>query len=179
MIYGGRLIIYNLKLTKMDLLTAIIGFGALAVCILPLVYFQMAEKKKRNKFLNDFLLSAAEQKVVVTQHEVWGHYYGLGLDARANKLAYLKRWEAKEERIVIDLSEVEKCRVININRTVNDNKIIEQIGLAFSFRNPGLSEKILEFYNKEESMSLNDELLLVEKWAAICSARLQATKKAA
>ena len=163
----------------MDLLTAIIGFGALAVCILPLVYFQMAEKKKRNKFLYDFLVSAAEQKLVVTQHEVWGNYSGLGLDTHANKLFFLKRWADKEEKMIIDLSEVEKCRLVNVNRTVNDNKIIDRIELAFTFRNPGKPEKTLQFYNKEESMSLNDELLLVEKWVGICNTRLLSSKKAA
>lgn len=162
----------------MDLLTAIIGFGAIAACILPLIYFQMAEKKKRNKFLNDFLNSAAEQQVVVTQHEVWGHYYGLGLDVKANKLFYLKRWEGREEKAIIDLSNVERCRVNNVNRIVNDNKIIDRIDLVFNCGQQGTVTKALQFYNKEESMSLNEELMLVEKWASLCNARLSPPKKA-
>lgn len=61
-----------------------------------------------------------------------------------------------------------------MNRTVNDSLIIDRLALKFSFRNSKLSDQVLEFYNKEETMAVNDEVQLSEKWKAMINAHIEA-----
>lgn len=161
----------------MDLRSAIIALVLLALFIGPLFYYRMAQKKKRNNFFKELTKLAEQEKVNFSQHDVWGLYYGLGLDNSTHKLFYFKKRDGREKKVLIDLNEVEKCRVNNINRTVNDTRVIDRLELVFIYRNARLPEVILEFYDNEESMSLNDELHLTEKWKTIINSSLKAEKE--
>lgn len=157
----------------MDLGSVVIALVLLAFLIVPFIYYSGVQKKKRNIFLKEVIELAEQQKINFSQYEVWGQYYGLGIDNSTNKLFYYKKKGDKELKVLIDLSEVEKCRVNNINRTIKDTRIIDQLELVFRYRNAKLPEMTLEFYNNEESMSLNDELQLTEKWATIVNSNLK------
>lgn len=157
----------------MDLDSAIIALVLLTLFIGPLAYYLVAQKKKRNIFLKEFIALAEQQKVKFSQLDVWGLYYGLGLDNSTNRIFYFKKRDGKENMVLIALSEVEKCHVNNINRTVNDTKVIDRLELVFKYRNAKFPDLSLEFYDNEESMSLNDELHLTEKWKAIINSSLK------
>ncbi|WP_017730776.1 PH domain-containing protein [Nafulsella turpanensis] len=157
----------------MDLGSVIIALVLLALCIVPFIYYSGVQKKKKKNFSKELINLAEQQNVKFSQYEVWSHYYGIGIDTSTNRLFYFKKREDKEQKAFIDLSEVEKCRVNNVNRMVNDNKIIDRLELVFKFRDSKMPEKALEFYNKEESMSLHEELQLSEKWANIINSNLK------
>lgn len=163
----------------MDLTSAIIGLCAIACFVVPVVYIQYAQKKKKKEFLANFLNLAGRQHINITQHEQWNQYYAIGLDGGTNKLFYLKKKDGQEQTALIDLNEVETCSVVNKQRKVHEDIIIERLDLAFKYRNPKAGEKVLEFYDKEVSMALNEELKLVEKWKNIINARTVSFKKAA
>ncbi len=158
----------------MDLGSAIFGIFTLACFIVPVIYLQSKKSKEKKEVLKIFKALAQQQGLIISAHDFWNHCYAIGLDSEQNKLFYFKNQDGREQNVVIDLTEVEKCSVVNVNRMVNDNKIIDRLGLSFAFRNPKLPEKILEFYTKEEGMPVNDEFQLSEKWKAIVDARLQA-----
>lgn len=163
----------------MDLTSAIIGLCALACFVVPVVYIQKAQKSRKREFLARFLQLAGQQQLTITQHELWNQYYGIGLDTGANKIFYLKRKDGKEETILIDMAELEACKMVNKQRKIQTDIIIDRLELAFKYRNPKLPEIALEFYDKEVSMTLNEELRLTEKWKSIISARTVTFKKAA
>lgn len=163
----------------MDLTSIIIGIFAMAFFIVPIVYIQSAQKKKRKAFLKNFLILAEQQQLSITQHELWNQYYALGLDANSNKLLYLKKRNDEEQKVLIDLAEVENCSVLNTKRTIGDNIIIDRLALVFRFRNPKRSPQTIEFYDREVSLSLNEELKLSEKWKDLINARLSNFRKTA
>lgn len=161
----------------MDLGSAIFGIFALACFIVPVIYLQRAKKKERTKFLKGFTDLAEQQQLSISEHDFWNHCFAIGIDTSKNKLFYLKKQKETEQKFLIDLSEVEYCRVNNINRSVNQDKIIERLELVFTFRNSKLPQKALEFYNKDETMALHDELQLIEKWKTNINSRLEVKRK--
>ena len=100
-------------------------------------------------------------------HDCWNHSYAIGLDPVKNKLFYLKKREGEKQQALIDLGEVEQCRFINANRTVNASRVIARLSLEFAFLKSGLPVENLEFYKKEENIAVYDELQLAEKWKDI------------
>lgn len=162
-----------------DLPTLSIGLGLVALTILPMLYFYLAQKKRRAAFLNSFLFRAQQQQVQVTQHDVWGNYAAIGLDSQANKIYYLKKKDTQEQQAVINLAEVEKCSVTHLKRVQNEDQVIDKLELCFTFRTAKSSDITLEFYSKDEAMTLNGELQLVEKWKGLITARLSPAKKLA
>jgi hypothetical protein len=156
----------------MDLGSAIFGLMALACFIVPVIYLQRRSSQERKKFLKEFIQAAEQQQLSISVHDFWNHGYAIGIDTNKHKLFYLVSKEGINQKQIIDLCEAEKCSLINMNRMVNDSKVIDRLALKFSFRNSKLPEKALEFYNKEETMAVNEEFQLAEKWVAIINAHL-------
>lgn len=163
----------------MDLTTSLIGLGLVALCIVPVLYFHFAQKAKRNQFIAEFMNLASQHQVKITQHEVWSHFCAIGLDTSANKLFYYKKRGDNVQQLLINLSEVEKCSLINLKKMQNEDEVIDRLALAFSYRNPRAAEKTLDFFSKEDYLALNGELQLVEKWKTIVNAQLDTKKKLA
>lgn len=161
----------------MEVGEVIFGLLALACFIVPVVYIQRRGRQEKKKFLKEFLQLAQQQELNLTTHDFWNHSYAIGLDPLKNKLFYLKKREGEEQQVVIDLAEIEKCRFINANRTVNGSRVIDRLALGFGFLNSGLPEKNLEFYTKEESMAVHDELALAEKWQELINSHLSGRRK--
>ncbi|GAB3196254.1 hypothetical protein ABID22_002830 [Pontibacter aydingkolensis] len=160
----------------MDLETLIIGAISLAVFIVPIILIQSKQKAKKNKLLSEFLASGEQQQLRITQYDFWNQCYGIGLDEVQQKLFYANKCAGKEQQLVINLAEVSKCRLVSEKREVNGNVVFDLIGLHISFRNPKLPDQHLEFYNKEISLSLMDELQLAEKWNALSNKLISGAK---
>ncbi|WP_152425248.1 hypothetical protein [Nafulsella turpanensis] len=159
----------------MDLGSIIFGLFTLACFVVPVFYLQKLKKKEKKKFLKNFLDVAAQNGLVISQSDYWRHSYAIGIDSKANRLFYLKKRQGVEQKTVINLSEVVNCRLMNMSRKVNDSLVVDHVGLNLTFRNASMPEQTLEFYNKEESMGIDDELQLCEKWKAITDSLLQVT----
>lgn len=157
----------------MDLESFIIGLISLALFIVPIMLIQRKQRQQKKKFLENFMNLAEQKQLKITEYDFWNHCFAIGIDKGQNKLFYLKKQNEGEQTALINLSEVAACRVINMNREVNGDRVIDFIELRFTFRNPGIPEQALEFYNKEKSLSLNEELLIAEKWKAIANTSLQ------
>ena len=156
----------------MDLGSVIFGIISLACFIVPIIYLQGKKNKEKKEFLKYFMKLAEQQQLIITEHDFWNHSYAIGIDTQKNKLFYLKKQEGKDQQVLIDLREVERCTIHNSNRTVNNNKIIDSIDLCFTFRNKK-PQKTLSFYNREESLSVNEEHQFSEKWNTLINSRLK------
>jgi hypothetical protein len=153
----------------MDLATLIIGLLSVAVFIVPVLYIQRKQKGNSGKLLAAFMAAGAQQGLRITKHERWNEQFAIGLDETQHKLFYMNKQALTPQQVVVDLAEVKNCAVVNMSRDVNGSRIIDLIGLRFSFHNTKWPEQLLEFYNKEESMLLSGELQLAEKWRVIVS----------
>jgi hypothetical protein len=159
----------------MDLETIIIGILSLTFFIVPIVLIQRNNKKKKGMLLQDFRQLAGQQQLSISQHDSWDTIYTIGIDSDQKKLLYTRKREGKDQEIVIDLAEVSQCRVNNLSRETNGNKVIDRIELAFLPRHAKQPEQTLEFYSREESLNLSEELKLSEKWHAIVNSHLAAS----
>ncbi|WP_162055025.1 hypothetical protein [Pontibacter pamirensis] len=157
----------------MDITSVIIGLISLALFAVPVMLIQRKQKQQKQKQLQHFLDIAQQQQLTITQHDLWNHHFAIGIDTEQSILLFLKKRAEGEGMLLLHLSEVAACRVNNVNREVAGNRVIDLIELRFTFQVSGLREQAVEFYNREESMSLNEELLLAEKWRDIVSTHLQ------
>jgi len=152
----------------MDLASSFIGLGFVLAIIIPIVWSAMAAKSKKKKSLNNFLELAEQHQLKITLSDVWNDTNFIGLDGEAKKLFYLNKQESDEQSVLINLSDIESCKVINIGRTVKtDNgssKVIDRLELRFTYSNPKIPEKTIEFYHVDRNAAFGGELLLIEKW---------------
>lgn len=164
----------------MDKGSAIIVLVIVALIALPFIFHNLYKKKKDMKFLRDFISLAEKEKIVISQKELWNNCYAIGIDNDSKKIIYAIKQKEKVEGTLIDLSEVEKCRIANINRTTKSqdgkNNISDRLELIFTFRKSDIPEMVLEFYDSKEFMSTDKELSLIENWLQIINTNLKSSK---
>ncbi|MHC2992270.1 hypothetical protein OB13_11965 [Pontibacter sp. HJ8] len=122
--------------------------------------------------LQDFRQVAGQHQLNISQYDTWDTIYTIGIAPDQHKLLYTRKQEGKDQEIVIDLTELSQCRVNNLSTETNGNRIIDRIELAFIPRHSKHAEQTLEFYNREESLNLSQELKLAGKWQTIVAAQL-------
>jgi hypothetical protein len=164
--------------TKMNIHSVIIEFlGLAAMIVLPFLLHHLYKKNKELKFFKKFKALAEREKMVISQEEMWKEGYMIGIDNSSKKLLYINKLKDEEQKVLIDLSEVEACRIANISRNVkteDGNKtVIDRLDLVFSFRNQDMPEKVLEFYDSNEFMTPDGEFPLIEKWQKIINSNLR------
>jgi len=151
----------------------IIGIVLVLLFVVPIYFLSRKSSNKDKKMLAYFKNQAEQNGLNVSQTEIWNNSYYIGIDQEAGKLFYLKKIEENEEKVLIGLREIEKCRVDNIFRTIKEGKystnITDRIDLKIKLNNSNGSEKTIEFYNAHGTghLILSDQLHLAEKWAKI------------
>lgn len=164
----------------MDKGSAIIVLVIVALIVLPFIFHNLYKKMKDMKFLRDFRNLAEKEKIVITQKELWNNCYAIGIDNDSKKIIYAIKQKEKVEGTLIDLSEVEKCRIAHINRTTKSqdgkNNISDRLELIFTFRKSDIPEMVLEFYDSKEFMPTDKELSLIENWLQIINTNLKSSK---
>lgn len=116
---------------------AVFGLAALACFIVPVIYLQRRNWLEKKKFLKEFLQLAGQQQLTISAHDFWNHTFAIGIGTTNDKLFFLKKQGDVDYKVLIDLSEVEKCTLLNINRNVNDSVIIDCLALGFT-KDPGI-----------------------------------------
>ena len=155
----------------------LIGSVALVAMVAPVMYIHKTRKNKETSFISRFNELAMQNNVNIAQPETWNIHYAMGLDAAANKILYLKKNENQENMVVIDLRQVERCRVANKTHQVKSNgkniAVTDSLHLAFILKDKSKADKTVEFYNGDESLCLRGELPLVEKWCDLINQQLK------
>ncbi|WP_439882742.1 hypothetical protein ACSX1A_06135 [Pontibacter sp. MBLB2868] len=155
----------------MDLQTLLIGLGVLMFAIAPIFYFQRKHRNEQNETRIHLDRLGRAQGLSFSVYEFWGSGYAIGLDTSKKVLCYVDSVANEEKPTFINLAEVEKCTVINEHRTINDNRVIEQIKLDFTLKNSRTHQSLL-FYDREANLNFTNELVLAEKWKATVNARV-------
>lgn len=140
-------------------------------CVIPIVLINSSKKKKEKLFLQALFNLAEKSNCKISAHDLWKGT-GIGIDKEARKLFFIRKAANDEEAKEIDLSEIQKCRVVNTNRTVKYNEstqtVVDRLELAFSNKDKNIPEVIFEFYNsKYDNPTLHTELQLAGKWLEI------------
>jgi len=134
---------------------------------------------KKMKFLKDFTQLSEREKLTFSEKEIWENCYAIGIDSGSKKLLYYNSREGKGTGTLIDLSEVESCRLVITDRHIkgqnSSNNYSNRIELVLSLTNSKKSEKVLEFYNNAEFMPDTDEISKVEYWLNINNSNLKSS----
>ncbi|WP_234570609.1 hypothetical protein [Rhodohalobacter sp. 614A] len=161
---------------KVDLPSVIISFFALATFFVPITWYHISEKakvKKLTEILNQF---ANEKNISLTNHEIWGDFYAFGIDEKSKKLLYVKANKDNEEKIFVDLSEIDNCKVVNGSKNIRGAKgnvsFTNNIRLQLHYKTSGKASEFLEIYDGENGKSLTSEISIANKWSRKISSLL-------
>lgn len=152
----------------MDTSSTLIGLVILAVFILPIILLHSSRKKRERKQLELFDQYVSSKGLSLKQRELWNHY-AIGMDVERNQLFYSKHHLDDNREQIVPLAEVALCEITRemIRPTSNsseDDLVLDRLELSLRFKESGRQNLRLEFYNREESTGLSDELELTEKW---------------
>jgi hypothetical protein len=165
----------------MDKEVTIIMLGIIAVIILPFLLFYFFKKRREIKFLKHFRNLAQQEKLIISQKEFWDHSYAIAIDTNLNKIIYAKRLRDETAGTIIDLADVEKCRIVSTDKTQKSlngkDPQTDRLDLVFTFRNSDMPEKVLEFYENTEFMPNTEDRFNIEKWYNIINSNLKETNK--
>jgi hypothetical protein len=165
----------------MDTGSAFIILGIVAIIVLPFIFHSLYKKRKDMKFMKNFISLAEKEKIAISQKELWNSCYIIGIDNDSKKLLYINKRKEGAQEILIDLTEVENCRIASVNKTLkgqsgNRNKS-DRLDLVFTFRKSDIPEKSLEFYDSTEFMPTDKENSIIENWLNIINSNLPGSRK--
>lgn len=164
----------------MDKSSTIIALGLVVLTALPFIIYNLYKKMKKMKFLKDFINMSEKAKLKFSQKELWNNCYAIGIDSDSKKLFYFNKQENREDGSLIDLSEVERCRLVTTDRHVkiqnSKNNQTNKLELAFTYKSSTVPEKALEFYKNAEFMPTTDDFAHAENWLSIINSNLKTSQ---
>ncbi len=147
----------------MDIGTSIIGGIIVLICILPFVLFYVKKQKQQQKIIHNLSNIAKMNNASIETNEIWNHS-AIGFDATNKMLFFSKKATDMDSFETLNLAEVQKSSIVKIQ---NKNQAIHRLELKFEFNDHNKHDKSIEFYDQNETLSLVNELELIEKWNAI------------
>ena len=146
------------------------------IFVLPTVWIYISSLKKEKQLRNKLFNLAATSSCAISEFDFWKNS-AIGLDKNRHRIFYIRDLKSEEFKKEVDLSEIQKCRVINASRSMHSKNgnytAVDRIELIFTYRDKNKPEVGLEFYNTtHDSLSLAGEVQLVEKWSEIVDKEL-------
>lgn len=144
--------------------------------VLPIVLLNSKKKNKEKQFIKTLFDLAEKNNCKISEHNLWNNTL-IGIDKETRKLFFIRKTDNNLTTNEIDLSEIQKCRIVKSNRIVNnkdsENNVVDKLELSFAFRDTKKSETILEFYNtNRDNLTVYRELQLIEKWSELVNATI-------
>jgi hypothetical protein len=166
--------------TMFDTGAAIIVLAIVAIIALPFIFINLYKKQRDLNFIKEFSNMAEKENIVISKREILNNCYAIGIDNHSGKLLYINKRNDEAENVIIELSEVDKCRIANINKTFKTqdgkNNLSDRIELIFTFSRSDIPEKALEFYYSKEFMPTEKEQSHAENWLQIINSNLKVNK---
>ena len=147
----------------MDSTSATIGIILVLICVLPFILFSVNNNKKRKRRIQNLIQKAKENNATIQEKDDWNQSI-IGIDKANKMLFFSKKSEEFDKFISINISELQKCQ---IERTENNQKVLEKLELELSFATKPTI--VLEFFNKDETRLLVNEIELIQKWQKLLS----------
>jgi len=149
----------------------IFGSVILIIIVLAVVFLDSKKKKEKKKFLQTLSDLAERSNCKISEHDQWNNTL-IGIDKDAHKLFFIRETAGNAISNVIDLSGIQKCRVINSSRMVTNkdssHNVIDKLELVLASPDTKNADTVLEFYNtNRDNLFLNGELQLAEKWSTM------------
>lgn len=161
--------------------TLIIGLAVILAIAIPLTLLSVKNSKKRKAFMQKLTDFAKKNNCVISESDHWNTTL-IGIDKTAGKLFYIKSRPDVQIEKAISLDEIQKCRIVNTSRTVKaqdqSSTVIDKLELAFTHLDKNKADVTVEFYNNAyDGLTLNNELMTLEKWHDLINAVLMERAK--
>lgn len=154
----------------MDTPTTIIGAVVLLACIVPLVMAHNNTKKKEKKLYTLLAGYAQTASCKISQYDTWLTNI-IGIDNDTKTVFFVKQENDINLSQTVKLEDVKSCHVRGTENIANIDDA-SRLELVFVHKNQNEGETVIEFYNRDASIQLNDELQLIKKWEAIVNKHL-------
>ena len=146
------------------------------IFVVPSLWIYISSLRKEKQLKNKLFQLAATNSCAISEFDFWKNS-AIGLDKDKHRIFYVRDIKSEEYKKEVDLSEIQKCRVINASRSMHNKNgnytAVDRLELMFTFRDKTKPELGLEFYNTtHDSLSLAGEVQLVEKWSGIVDKEL-------
>jgi hypothetical protein len=157
----------------MDLGNILLWSVVTLICVVPFILLSRMAKKDKEKDLQALLDFAAKNHFSITQHDLW-FKSAIGLDEAKQAIVFISRLHGTPLAQWILLEDIQNCRVVEANRTVNvadsTSKVVDKIELVFTPRNSNNANVVLEFFNVNSgNLTPSFEFELAEKWSKIAN----------
>lgn len=153
---------------ELDLGTALIGLILTLAFVVPVIILFFSRSKRENKMLAILNETAAQHNCKINHYEFRGDFV-LGIDGNRNFVFFLKQKKQESISQYVDLSQIQKCEVINKSKELKSDKtsikFIERLELCFTPKNQNLKETKFELYDAELNTQLNGELQFADQWS--------------
>jgi hypothetical protein len=124
--------------------------------------------KKRKKALQHLSDTAKNKNCTIEKNEFW-NLAAIGIDQSNKMLFFSRKKDGAAIYKTIDLTQIQKC---NLVRTESTNRAIDKLELQLEFFDKNKPNVSLEFYDKDQSMSLVNEIEISVKWHKIINQTL-------
>ncbi len=161
----------------MDTGTILFTSIVLLAFIIPITILNRNRIKRKHKLIKLLIDRAAQEGCTISEHHTW-HNMTIAFDRTTRQLFFLRTSGEGEEIVHVNLKEMQKCRVVNSSRNIkgkgSNYVVTDRIELAFTPVVAGNQETMLCLYNsKYDSMTLQGELQLAEKWSEIANSVIE------
>jgi hypothetical protein len=165
----------------MDSNTIVIG-GIIVLFVITLYILNSRSKKKKEaQFLQPLNRLAEKDNCKISQYDIWNDSV-IGIDETQNTVFVIRKKKEKETSIVVNLSEIFRCRVIEVSRTSGPKEgnaiAFDRIDLAFINKDKSKADVVVEFFDANtDRLTLTGELQLAEKWCVLVNNKLASLGK--
>ena len=116
--------------------------------------------------------AAGQLKCEIQQFEISQNII-IGIDQTNKFLFFVKRKINEYSSENVNLSLMNGCRIVDqgtkVTKGSESQKRIERLDLEFEPRNSSQAKPRINFYNEDESSTLDGEVQLIRKWAQIAN----------
>jgi hypothetical protein len=141
----------------------------------------ISRRNKKKKILNTVKEIANKSNCNITEFEVFGDFI-IGIFENDESSYFFKYVKDQKLAQTIHLNEIKSSEIRTANRNYQSGgenfSMIEKLEINFLPSEPGKPYILMEFYNVEESIQLDEEYRLIEKWVKIINETIiQRTKR--
>ncbi|MBF8148531.1 hypothetical protein ITJ86_01395 [Winogradskyella sp. F6397] len=138
----------------------------IAIVILPFVLFINGRKKRQKKLQKALQSEASLHNCKLSKVETHSNF-AIGIDSSEQKLFFYKETEEAAYAQTVDLKSISACKSIKEYKqakgNAKPNNVIDKIQLSFIHRNQKDATHLV-LYNNNDEMTLNNELVVAQKW---------------
>jgi hypothetical protein len=160
----------------MDFYSAIIALSLIFISVIPFFFMIRNNKKKEKGFLNDLKAIAGMQNQTIAQFDTLNHG-AIGTNPEMDMIFFAKR--TKEEIIQqhVDLSEIQRCKVVPTTRSVSHQggnfQLTDKLELTFSLHGKTQPDVAFNFFDvNTDGLMITKELRLAEKWCEMINTKV-------